>query len=72
MNDIRTQRTDLRTPPGHPTCHIRSRRYRRGRRSLRAHGAELVGEVERYEDMYLLCYVRGPEGIIVELAEQIG
>jgi catechol 2,3-dioxygenase-like lactoylglutathione lyase family enzyme len=39
---------------------------------LRAHGAELVGEVERYEDIYRLCYVRGPEGIIVELAERIG
>ena len=39
---------------------------------LRARGAELVGEVERYEDIYRLCYVRGPEGIIVELAEQIG
>jgi catechol 2,3-dioxygenase-like lactoylglutathione lyase family enzyme len=39
---------------------------------LRAHGAELVGEVQRYEDSYLLCYLRGPEGIIVELAEQIG
>jgi len=39
---------------------------------LQAHGAELVGEVERYEDIYRLCYIRGPEGIIVELAEQIG
>ena len=39
---------------------------------LRARGAELVGEVERYEDIYRLCYVRGPEGIIVELAERIG
>jgi catechol 2,3-dioxygenase-like lactoylglutathione lyase family enzyme len=39
---------------------------------LRARGAELVGEVERYEDRYRLCYVRGPEGIIVELAEQMG
>ena len=39
---------------------------------LRARGAELVGEVERYGDTYRLCYVRGPEGIIVELAEQIG
>ncbi len=39
--------------------------------SLRAHGAEFVGEVENYEDSYRLCYVRGPEGIIVELAEQI-
>jgi catechol 2,3-dioxygenase-like lactoylglutathione lyase family enzyme len=40
--------------------------------SLRARGAELVDEVENYEDIYRLCYVRGPEGIIVELAEQIG
>jgi catechol 2,3-dioxygenase-like lactoylglutathione lyase family enzyme len=39
---------------------------------LRAHGAELVGELERYKDSYRLCYVRGPEGIIIELAEQIG
>jgi catechol 2,3-dioxygenase-like lactoylglutathione lyase family enzyme len=39
---------------------------------LRAHGAELVGEVERYEDIYRLCYLRGPEGIIVELAERLG
>jgi hypothetical protein len=38
----------------------------------RARGAELVGELERYEDSYRLCYVRGPEGIIIELAEQIG
>jgi catechol 2,3-dioxygenase-like lactoylglutathione lyase family enzyme len=39
---------------------------------LRAHGAELVGEVVQYEDTYRLCYVRGPEGIIVGLAEQLG
>jgi catechol 2,3-dioxygenase-like lactoylglutathione lyase family enzyme len=39
---------------------------------LRAHGAELVGEVEDYEDIYRLCYIRGPEGIIVELAQRIG
>ena len=39
---------------------------------LRAHGVELVGELVRYEDSYRLCYVRGPEGIIVELAEEIG
>jgi len=39
---------------------------------LRARGAELVGELECYEDRYRLCYVRGPEGIIIELAEQIG
>ena len=39
---------------------------------LGSHGAELVGEVTRYEDSYLLCYVRGPAGIIVALAEQLG
>jgi catechol 2,3-dioxygenase-like lactoylglutathione lyase family enzyme len=38
---------------------------------LYAHGAELVGEVAQYEDSYRLCYVRGPEGIIVALAEQL-
>lgn len=38
---------------------------------LRARGAELVGEVAQYEDLYRLCYVRGPEGIIVALAEQL-
>ncbi|WP_407561069.1 VOC family protein [Streptomyces sp. 184] len=38
---------------------------------LRPHGAELVGEMARFEDSYLLCYVRGPEGIIVGLAEQL-
>ncbi|MEU3334779.1 VOC family protein [Streptomyces sp. NPDC002144] len=39
---------------------------------LRAHGGELVGDVVRYEDVYRLCYVRGPEGIVVGLAEEIG
>ena len=39
---------------------------------LQAHGAELVGEVTQYEDSYRLCYVRGPEGIMVALAEQLG
>jgi catechol 2,3-dioxygenase-like lactoylglutathione lyase family enzyme len=38
---------------------------------LRARGSELVGEVVQYEDKYRLCYVRGPEGIIVALAEQL-
>ena len=38
---------------------------------LRAHGAELVGEVAQYEDVYRLCYVRGPEGIVVGLAEEL-
>ena len=38
---------------------------------LRAHGAELLGEVAQYEDSYRLCYLRGPAGIIVALAEQL-
>ena len=38
---------------------------------LRVHGGELVGELENYENSYWLCYVRGPAGIIVELAEKI-
>jgi catechol 2,3-dioxygenase-like lactoylglutathione lyase family enzyme len=39
---------------------------------IRDHGAELVGEVQNYENVYKLCYVRGPAGIIVELAEKLG
>ena len=39
---------------------------------LRTHGAELVGEVAQYEDSYRLCFVLGPEGIILGLAEQLG
>ena len=39
---------------------------------LRAHGGELVGELVNYENSYWLCYLRGPAGIIVELAEKIG
>jgi catechol 2,3-dioxygenase-like lactoylglutathione lyase family enzyme len=39
---------------------------------LRDRGTELIGELENYNDVYRLCYVRGPEGIIVELAERLG
>jgi catechol 2,3-dioxygenase-like lactoylglutathione lyase family enzyme len=38
---------------------------------LRGHGAELVGEIAQYQDSYRLCFVRGPEGIIIGLAEQL-
>jgi catechol 2,3-dioxygenase-like lactoylglutathione lyase family enzyme len=38
---------------------------------LRSHGAELVGEIAQYEDIYRLCFVRGPEGIVIGLAEQL-
>jgi catechol 2,3-dioxygenase-like lactoylglutathione lyase family enzyme len=39
---------------------------------LQKHGAEVVDEVVRYEDTYRLCYIRGPEGILIGLAESIG
>ena len=39
---------------------------------LRKHGAQLVGEVVQYEDAYRLCYIRGPEGLLIGLAEQLG
>ena len=39
---------------------------------LRGHGAELVGEIAQYEDIYRVCFMRGPEGILVGLAEQLG
>ena len=38
---------------------------------LRSHGAELVGEIAQYEDIYRVCFVRGPEGIIIGLAERL-
>ncbi|HEY4098239.1 MAG TPA: VOC family protein [Baekduia sp.] len=40
--------------------------------ALQAHGGELVGELVNYENSYKLCYVRGPAGVIVELAEKLG
>ena len=39
---------------------------------LRKRGAQLVGEVVQYEDAYRLCYIRGPEGLLIGLAEQLG
>ena len=38
---------------------------------LQKHGAELVGEIVRYEDSYRLCYMRGPEQILIGLAEEL-
>ncbi|MEI7643706.1 MAG: VOC family protein [Chloroflexales bacterium] len=38
---------------------------------LRTHGAQLVGDVVQYEDSYRLCYIRGPEGLLIGLAEQL-
>lgn len=39
---------------------------------LRKHGAELVGEVVQYQDSYRLCYIRGPEGLLIGLAKELG
>ena len=39
---------------------------------LRSHGGELVGEIAQYEDKYRLCFLRGPAGVIIGLAEQLG
>lgn len=39
---------------------------------LQKHGAELVNAIQNYQDVYKLCYIRGPEGVILELAEEIG
>ncbi|HET6684816.1 MAG TPA: VOC family protein [Gaiella sp.] len=39
---------------------------------LRTRGAELVGDVVQYEDMYRLCYIRGPEGLLIGLAQELG
>ncbi len=39
---------------------------------LRKHGAEVVDQVIQYEDMYQFCYIRGPEGILIGLAQEIG
>ena len=39
---------------------------------LRGHGAQLVDEVVQYEDVYRLCYIRGPEGVLIGLAEELG
>jgi len=39
---------------------------------LRSHGAQLVGDVVRYEDVYRLCYIRGPGGLLIGLAEELG
>ncbi|MET4726879.1 catechol 2,3-dioxygenase-like lactoylglutathione lyase family enzyme [Lysobacter enzymogenes] len=38
---------------------------------LRAHGAQLAGDVVRYQDIYRLCYIRGPEGVLIGLAQEL-
>ena len=81
----RVELTKFHTPPavraepenaagehaGHTPHHVRCRRHRRVVARLRSHGAELVGEIVQYKDVYRLCFLRGPEGIIIGLAEQL-
>lgn len=40
-------------------------------KTIAAHGAQLVGDVVNYQDVYLLCYIRGPEGILIGLAQEL-
>ena len=54
------------------TCDPRPQLLDGFRRNSTRVGAQLVDEVVQYEDVYRLCYVRGPEGILIGLAEQIG
>ena len=56
---------------GHPSQHVRRDDIDAVVARMRARGAELIGEMQ-YEDTYRLAYIRGPEGIIVALAEQLG
>jgi catechol 2,3-dioxygenase-like lactoylglutathione lyase family enzyme len=71
----------LRTPDGDPHAPSNARGLRHLAflvkdidtvvAGLRARGTELVGELVRYENIYRICYVRGPQGIIIEPAEKI-
>jgi hypothetical protein len=65
-------RTPLRTRRASATSHSASRTSMPSSLACAHAACELVGEVESYRDIYRLCYLRGPEGIIVELAERIG
>jgi catechol 2,3-dioxygenase-like lactoylglutathione lyase family enzyme len=60
LGDQRVEIAMMRTPDGH------SRLER-----LRTHGAQLVGEVVQYQDAYRLCYIRGPEGLLIGLAQEL-
>jgi catechol 2,3-dioxygenase-like lactoylglutathione lyase family enzyme len=86
LDDVRVEVAFVRTPDGHGRLELNAPANTFGLRRImfavddvdaviarmRAHGAELVGEVAQYEDLYRLCYLRGPDGIIVALAEQVG
>ena len=81
LKDVRATLAMMRTPDGQGNAPVNTLGLRRVMFAvddfdavvahIRAHGAELIGEM-RYENAYRLAYIRGPEGIIVGLAEQLG
>jgi catechol 2,3-dioxygenase-like lactoylglutathione lyase family enzyme len=68
--------SDHRTAPrelvGIPARHVRHRGHRRHTVRLSKLGATVVDEVVNYQDIYRLCYIRGPDGILIGLAQQFG
>jgi catechol 2,3-dioxygenase-like lactoylglutathione lyase family enzyme len=60
LGDQRVEIAMMRTPNGHGRLE-----------RLRKHGAQLVGEVVQYKDAYRLCYIRGPEGLLIGLAQEL-
>jgi catechol 2,3-dioxygenase-like lactoylglutathione lyase family enzyme len=75
LRDQRVEIAMMRTPDGHGRIEL-SRFLAppvvADHRNAPVHGAQLVDEVVQYEDLYRLCYVRGPEGILIGLAEPTG
>src|SRR3981189_320116 len=67
LRDMRVEIAMVRTPDGHSRLEMSRVLAPPGKR-----GAELVGEVVQYEDTYRLCYIRGPEGILIGLAQELG
>src|SRR6266568_5107343 len=72
LKDVRATLALMRTPDGHGRIVLDVEDIDAVVAHLLAHGAELIGEVVQYEDTNRLAYIRGPEGIIVGLNEQIG
>jgi predicted enzyme related to lactoylglutathione lyase len=74
LTGVRSEIAMMRTPDGHSRLELTFavEDIDGVLARLRKHGAELIGKVAQYEQMYRLCYLRGPEGIIVALAQRIG
>src|SRR5678815_3503417 len=71
LRDMRVEIAMMRTPDGHSRLEI-SRFLAPPVVADHRSAAVLVGEVVRYEDTYRLCYIRGPEGILIGLAQELG